>query len=669
MHHWKLSIIFKLSTVRPMSKKIFYLLLVLACQVPAYSLHAQRRLLSADAGFPQVKEDLQNIGSWRDALRKEIKADIRQLPDEVRQSLVKNGEHYLDYSWPALQASKYLEFVETGNRNHYESDLSQRRRALSALVIAELVENKGRFLPQILNGLWATCEESTWCLPAHLGFQKKGVGLPDPQEQVIDLGVGMTTALLSWTSFLLGQQLDSLHPMIPVKLQYAFETRVMQPYLQRTDFWWMGLQGQGVNNWNPWVNHNVLTTALLTEPDPARMDSVVSKTMQSVDHFIDQYPDDGGCDEGPSYWSRAGGELIAYLSLLKSASAGRIDISSHPLIRNMGSYIYKLNIHDDEFVNFADAHRTTTPEIASVYRFGDVCNDDTLRQFAAFFAKKQGDAADYFLKEAGDLNAFIDYLQVYPGIQRTTPHAPLLKSAWLPDLQVLSARTQAGTAEGLFLGAKGGTNGESHNHNDVGNFIIYSNGEPAIIDLGVGTYTRETFSKDRYKIFTMQSAWHNLPLINGVMQKEGGRFKASNVHFSEDKTGTHLSMDIAGAYPAGAAVRSWVRSLDFRNGKQIVLQEKYALEKYSEPFRLSLITALTGVEVKGGLITLSDAQHHGLVIRYDPRDFDVQVESKKLDDPSLSHAWGNEVKRIWLTDKRHHTSGSYTLRFEALQPW
>ena len=74
-----------------------------------------------------------------------------------------------------------------------------------------------------------------------------------------------------------------------------------------------------------------------------------------------------------------------------------------------------------------------------------------------------------------------------------------------------------GSAEGLCLAAQGGTNGQSHNHNDVGNFVVYADGLPAIIDVGVETYTAKTFSSPRYGIWTMQSAYHNCPTIDGVM--------------------------------------------------------------------------------------------------------------------------------------------------------
>ena len=132
------------------------------------------------------------------------------------------------------------------------------------------------------------------------------------------------------------------------------------------------------------------------------------------------------------------------------------------------------------------------------------------------------------------------------------PREPLLKDVWLNDLQIMTARRGH-----LYVAMKGGNNGESHNHNDVGSFIIYANNEPLFIDPAVGEYTAKTFSKDRYEIWTMQSGYHNLPQINGTDQKDGKDFSAKVVNHKDGQ----LTLDIAGAYPADAAVKSWKRTV------------------------------------------------------------------------------------------------------------
>ncbi len=64
------------------------------------------------------------------------------------------------------------------------------------------------------------------------------------------------------------------------------------------------------------------------------------------------------------------------------------------------------------------------------------------------------------------------------------------------------------------------------------------NGKPALIDVGRPTYTRQTFSGDRYKIWAMQSAYHNLPTVNGHMQEAGSQYAARKVSYQVDHNRT-----------------------------------------------------------------------------------------------------------------------------------
>jgi hypothetical protein len=70
----------------------------------------------------------------------------------------------------------------------------------------------------------------------------------------------------------------------------------------------------------------------------------------------------------------------------------------------------------------------------------------------------------------------------------------------------------------------------------------------------VETYTRRTFGPHRYEIWNMQSAYHNLPLIDGHGQEAGGAYTAREVvaEITDDRAA--LSLDLAAAYPAAAGV-------------------------------------------------------------------------------------------------------------------
>lgn len=55
------------------------------------------------------------------------------------------------------------------------------------------------------------------------------------------------------------------------------------------------------------------------------------------------------------------------------------------------------------------------------------------------------------------------------------------------------------------MAAKGGNNGEPHNHNDVGSFFYLVGDEMLLTDLGAGEYTKEYFHEGRYRILCNNS--------------------------------------------------------------------------------------------------------------------------------------------------------------------
>ena len=222
----------------------------------------QRNILSKAFTQNELQNKLSNIGAWRLAQKNNYLQKVAALPDSVKARLVKEGDKGLKYDWPALPASLYLDYKITGTRYNFERKNNERRKILNELAVAAIITKDKKYIPQIANGIWTLCEQSTWVLPAHIVVQKEKTGLPDPYEVVIDLGSGTAAAQLSMIQFMLSDELDAYSKGIGKRVFAELNKRIFQPYLTRTDFWWMGFTGQPVNNWNPWVNTNVLMTAL-----------------------------------------------------------------------------------------------------------------------------------------------------------------------------------------------------------------------------------------------------------------------------------------------------------------------------------------------------------------------------------------------------------------------
>src|SRR5262249_17318637 len=155
--------------------------------------------------------------------------------------------------------------------------------------------------------------------------------------------------------------------------------------LEREDFGWMGFASDHrPNNWNPWINSNWLACTFFIETDPERRQRTVSKILRSLDKFIDPYPTDGGCDEGPGYWLREAASLYECLDLLHVASNGAIDVFHEPLIQEMGKFIHRVHIDDGYYINFADATAVLQPEGALIYRYGQAIGDADMMAFGAW---------------------------------------------------------------------------------------------------------------------------------------------------------------------------------------------------------------------------------------------------------------------------------------------
>lgn len=649
-----------------MTKRNQLPLLIIIClatlfsAVPNYSraelTNKERNILAKEAQKIDLPKSLITDNSWNKLPDYKNRQFWQTLPENIRAEYITKAEQYLTYDWPVVKATDYLEFIRSGDRR--QKVYGACSNALISLVMGELVEGKGRFLDQIINGVWFYSEQTWWGWSAHLGSQKAGAGLPDINDPYVDLGVGEVTNNLSWTWYLFKDEFDKVHPLISKRLKQEIINKALNPYFEHNDFGYMGFKGGRPNNWNPWINYNMLNCFLLVESDPVRKIAEVEKVINSLDKFLNGYSDDGGCDEGPSYWGAAGALLYESLELLKTATGGKFDVFNNQLVQNIGKYFYQINIHAPYFINFADADATTGGSPSSVYRYGKAINDSVMQQFGAYLGKLSNWGNGSF---GGKICDQIKNLTLLNEIKNAEGREALVADFWLPDTEVAGARDKAGSYLGFFFGAKGGFNAESHNHNDVGTCVMYFDGKPCLIDLGREEYTAKTFSSHRYEIWTMQSGYHNLPVINGTDQKDGASFKAKNATFTKNAKSATFSADIAGAYPPNAYVKSWLRSYTLNRGKNFIISDKYELTKNTGAQTSSnLITYCKVTEVKPGLLKLQ-GNGFNLNLAYNTKAVKPKIEFIPVNDRSLKRYWPNGVTRMVFEFLNPGLKGSQTL--------
>ena len=573
-----------------------------------------------------------------------LQAANDSIKQRILDSYVRYGERYIGCRWESPSATLFAEFKTNGNRTRYEQWTFGKRRQLAALVLAEKVEGKGRFMPDIVNGIMSTLEETWWGIPAHYGTK-----VMRPEVQNVDLFNAETAGLMAWTRHALQQQIDSFSPLLSKRIDSEIGRRMLIPALN-TNYWWK----KASMNWNPWICSNWLACVKFCEHDSVRRDKALAQIASAMNAFADGYPDDGGCDEGPTYWDRAAASLYECASMMPNSQS--LPASFLSSLKKMAAYCYATYIADGYCLSFADSHGNRLVQQPNVmYPFALYVDDPVMCRFAKYIAVEKGfleDAASLYDQSGnyptlGRELGFLSHLDEFLEEKAEEPHPA---DTWLHSLQIMTARRGQ-----MFLGMKGGHNDESHNHNDVGSFVVYHNGKPILVDPGVGEYTSKTFSKERYTIWTMQSAYHNLPQVNGFDQHEGRKYAARDVKYSKGM----LSLDLRDCYPSDAGIKKWNRTVAINKKGVVTLTDDYLLEKVVSPVREMFVSAVCPVlDERNCVISLGSC-----ILTYPKSkcDVDIQPLSDSL-DPMLRSMWPDGLWRIVITSKNMSTNDILSFR-------
>lgn len=171
-------------------RKFLLFIALLACLIQSQA-YEKRDLLQNKVDLARLKSSLILNQKWVPYPNYKDRNGWDQLTLGVKDEIVKKGEAALNYEWKVVKATDYLEFDRSGSRRIMEDPFNSNNSALADLVLAELAEGKGRFMDQIANGVWHSCEMTSWALSAHIGReQAEKTALPSFKENIIDLTSG-----------------------------------------------------------------------------------------------------------------------------------------------------------------------------------------------------------------------------------------------------------------------------------------------------------------------------------------------------------------------------------------------------------------------------------------------------------------------------------------------
>ena len=538
----------------------------------------------------------------REILSGEIYADyLAQIRDGARE--------YRGRPVEALKFSEFRLFSETGDRETYQKSYFARRGRLACLALAAWLWQNQEDVSALEDAIWAICDEYSWALPAHIWGE-----FDEEHRPTVDLFSAETASALAEICALNG---DLLAPAVVKRARDNIRKRVIDRYLS-DKFGWEHAQ----NNWAAVCGGAVGIAAMyLCEID--ELSEIIFRLQTAVESYITGFPADGAGTEGASYWSYGFTFFTAYAEMLRRLSGGVIDLFADPRVKNIALFQQKV------YFNFG-----------GMVKFGDCSDGDVSRWWGlTSYIKSRFDEAEFLPRSPlprFDSDPCYRWVGILRDLVWSTDYK-VDKNSYhtyiFPDAQwyVSSGTSSSGIA------IKASHNGESHNHNDVGQVEFYLNGDEVLIDYGGGVYDRDYFGEGRYERLECGSQGHNLPIVGGQFQRAGREFQARDVEITD----SGMTMDIAPAYGL-ECLGSLKRKVRFnQSAGSMTLRDEFDLSSDSVSI-IERFVSYSVPEISGGKIILH-GKNGDAVMRYPDKEFDVAVSERDAPKPE-------DPKKIYLID-------------------
>lgn len=429
-----------------------------------------------------------------------------------------------------LPFSLHRLYADTGDRNTYEALYFDRRKALADLEISILANRDGDgALSTALNDLlWAICDEYTWALPAHLGLLQR------PERITLDLFSCETGLYIAEALHLLYDRIDA---RVAERCRAELRRRILDSFLAEYPAeWWES----GTNNWGAVCAGSIGVAFLYEEKDPDRLAAALRRVLATMDAYLSSFPPDGACLEGVCYWEYGFGFFALFADFAFRFTGGAVDLFDDARARRIAGFPQSVALSPTRTVSFADASRFAMADAAATTILH--------RHYGSAVCLGPADFANPVASMHGAKPAMRLRLSLWNDPARPADQLPD-GACFLASAQWLVVRKAPFAFAALF-----GDNDVSHNHNDIGSFLLVDGDDEGPMDLGCGEYTCQYFSAERYAILCNGSQGHSVPIVGGHLQKDGGRFRSRDVVFEERDGRVFFSGDIAGAYGLDALV-------------------------------------------------------------------------------------------------------------------
>ncbi|MEZ2715753.1 heparinase II/III domain-containing protein [Niallia circulans] len=458
----------------------------------------------------------------------DILKQVSETLEQLQQQKINNDE---------LPYSLFQLFETTGTRIEYETAYFQKRRKLNTYAIMVLLEpEKEEFRKVLQDIIWSICNEFSWCLPAHLiNSPETDCGqlysLTEKKDTTytIDLFSAETAFALSEIYMLTKEYLD---PLIGKRIYEEVYNRTFIPFLEGNFKW-----ETETHNWAAVCGGSIGSAAIHLIQDSTELALILEKVLPVMESYLSGFAEDGICMEGYLYWQYGFGFYSYFADLLNQRSDGTINLFMQKKVHQVALFQQRSFLEGDLVVNFSDAPPKAKVLIGMSHFLVNQYEDVIVPELP-LYARYQD---DHCSRWAPAIRALLWF------------DSSLSPSKWeegtfiSEDSQWLISRVQSNAGSFAFA-AKGGSNNEPHNHNDIGHFILQANKTTLLQDLGSGLYTKDYFNENRYTYLCNSSKGHSVPIINHSYQEAGKASYARLVTANSDRKRDLFELEMTKAY-------------------------------------------------------------------------------------------------------------------------
>lgn len=473
------------------------------------------------------------------------------LQQPAWQAVIREAEQLAREGLPDQPDELYLDYSRTGNRERWQRVAFARRGRVATFVLAEGVENRGRFLAPLEETVRALCAERTWVYPAHDGALRNFRG------EVVEMDLGSTA--LSWdlatAHWLLGDKLSEPTRRL---IRENLHRRTLQPFRamirgQQPEAFWL----RATHNWNAVCLAGTVGTALAILDPPEDRAWFVAVAEERIRSFLSGFTPDGYCSEGLGYWNYGFGHFVWLSEMLRLATDGKLDLLADPQAQMPARFPWRAEILGGIYPTISDC----TPGVKPDGRVVRILSERLGLPPPGGVKPGRPELGRSLAITA--LAAFLS--EPLPPL--APPHEPPPLDplrTWFADAGVLICRPGPGEPP-FAVCLKGGHNAEHHNHNDVGSFSVVFRNRMVLCDPGAEVYTARTFSSRRYESRVLSSYGHSVPVVDGRLQRTGTQARAGvlRTDFRPEADALHLELKSAYDVPG---LTSLQREFVFQRG-------------------------------------------------------------------------------------------------------